>query len=245
MAGGVLMVSRAVNLFPYWIKEFEKFGFKNLLFTTEEKDSLNSVIDEFKPRILIIGSGFYQSATPYMMKQLLKIYPHLNIAAVNIHEFPDDIAAWFIYYGVKSYVNMMDGMEEFYKGMRVVRDGGKYISPAVLERMNLRDEEPKLNGNLTKRHIEIIRLVCNGFKDNEVADVLHISRRTVDTHKTSIFTMFCVRNPIELYKAIEKLNIIKLDEANFYPKDMVVNPVPNNKEQRKKNNEKKDKNKCA
>jgi len=44
----VLMVSRFINLFPYWKKEMESFGFKDVLFTSQEKDSLNSVIREYK-----------------------------------------------------------------------------------------------------------------------------------------------------------------------------------------------------
>ena len=223
------MVSRAVNLFPHWIKEFEAFGFKNVFFTEQEKDGLNSIIDEFKPDILLIGSAFYKTATPYMMGQLLKLYPQLNIAAVNIHEFPDDIACFFIYYGVNSYVSMMDGIDEFNRGLRAIRDGKRYVSPAVNERINLRSEYPMPNAKLTKRHIEIIRLVCCGFTDTEIADVLHLSRRTIDTHKTEIFTLLSVRNPVELFKAAIVLEIITHNSVNFYPKDIVVNPKPDKK----------------
>jgi len=226
MAGGTLMVSRAVNLFPYWKKELETFGFKDVSFTDQEKDGLNSVIRKINPGILIIGCGFYRNSTPYMMRQLLNDFPKLNIAAVNIHEYPDDLAMCFITNGVKSYVNMMDGMEEFYRGMKAVSDGKNYVSPVVLDRINIRKEYPMPAAKITNRQEEVIRLLCSGFKEEEIADTLHISRRTVVTHKTDIFRALNVRNSYELFRAAQNLNIVNPDEIYFYPKDMTVFPLP-------------------
>jgi hypothetical protein len=73
-----------------------------------------------------------------MTGQMLKRFPKLNIAAVSLGEFPDYLAAWFYFHGVKSYINWWDGYEEFYKGLEIVRQGGAYISPAVT---SLRDWE--------------------------------------------------------------------------------------------------------
>ena len=220
------MVSRAVNMFPHWTKEFETFGFKNVLFTDQEKDSLISIIKEYQPSILLIGCGFYKTSTPYMMGQLLLMFPKLNIAAVNIHEYPDDLAMWFILNGVKSYVNMMDGIDEFNLGLKAIRDGKKYVSPGVQKRILMRKEYPMPAGRITNRQAEIVRLICCGFKDIEIADTLHISRRTVDTHKTEIFRSLNVRNSVELIKVALNLEIVKQDELNFYPKDFTVNPKP-------------------
>ncbi|MCL2381200.1 MAG: response regulator transcription factor [Treponema sp.] len=161
-----------------------------------------------------------------MMGQLLSIFPTLNIAAVNIHEFPDDLAMWFIINGVRSYVNMMDGMDEFYLGLKAVRDGKRYVSPSVRERILMRREYPMAAGKITDRQEEVIRLICCGFKDIEIADTLHISRRTVDTHKTEIFRSLNVRNAVELIGVALNLEIIRQSELYFYPKYFVTNPKP-------------------
>jgi len=220
------MVSRAVNLLPYWKTEFEKFGYKNIHITNLEKDGLNSVINDIMPSLMLIGSCFYKRATPYMMGELLKHYPELNIAVVNIHEFPDELAMCFILKGVKSYVNMYDGMEEFHQGLSPVRDGKIYVSPAVRKRIIMRRTYPMAADTITDREQEVMRLICCGFKDVEIADTLHISRRTVDTHKTKIFRSLNVRNSIELIQVALYLGIVQLDEIGFFPNDFVVNPKP-------------------
>jgi len=226
MAGGVLVVSRFVNLFPHWKKEFEAFGFKDVFFTDQERDSLNSVIRELKPSILLIGCGFYSRSTPYMMGLLLDNFPRLNIAAVNIYDFPDDLAMYFIVNGVKSYVDMKDGMEEFNRGMKDVMDGRKYVSAGVLERILMRKEYPMKAGKITERETEVIRLLCCGWMEEEIADNLHISRRTVDTHKKEIFRTLNVRNVAELIGVALKLGMVTDNDLYFYSKGLTVNPKP-------------------
>jgi hypothetical protein len=131
LPGGTLIVSRAKNLFPYYKRSLEDAGFKDVEITAEEKDSLNMAINEKKPRLVLVGSGFYHAATSYMMGRVLKLFPKLNIAAVSLWELPDEIAVWFIWHGVKSYLDIWDGDKEFYKGLEEVRNGKAYISRNV------------------------------------------------------------------------------------------------------------------
>jgi hypothetical protein len=91
-----LVVSRATKLFPYYKKSLEELGFKDEEVTGEEKDSLNMVINKMKPRLVLVGSGFYHAGTPYMMGRLHKTFPKLDIAAVSLGGFPDSLAVWFI-----------------------------------------------------------------------------------------------------------------------------------------------------
>jgi len=241
MAGGVLIVSRANNLFPYYKEVFEALGFKNLYFTDQEKDSLNSVIREIRPDLMMIGCGFYRHSTPYMMGVLLDEFPKLNIAAVNIHEFPDDLAMYFIINGCNSYVNLMDGVDEYHKGMRQIRDGKKYVSPSVLERIDMRSEYPEPAGKITGRETEVIRLICSGYKDKDIVDNLHISKRTVDNHKKEIYRTLNVRNFFELSNAAHDTGIVSQDWQCSAPKNFEIRPLPNRKVKKNGLNKKKEK----
>ena len=239
--GGNLIVSRQVKLFPHIKKEFERFGFKDVHLTCNDNDGLIFKIQEIRPEKILICSSFNHSCTPFKMKELLKIIPGLNITAINFYEYPDDLAMKFIINGVKSYVNIQDGMDEFKLGLSLVRDGKQYISNGVKERLEMRSLYPKPAGNITDKHIEIIRLICNGFKEDDICKVLCISRRTINNHKTEIFTSINVRNSIELIKTALTLNLISLDEINFYPRDFTVNPQPDKRKNRKQITKKKEK----
>ena len=123
MPGGTLLVSRAVNWFPHFKERLEAFGFPGVRVTAVEKDGLNMLINELKPDYALIDSNFYDCGTPYMVGQMLSVFPKLNIAVINTSPFPDAVAAWFIFHGVNFYVNWLDGKEEFHHGLQCILEG--------------------------------------------------------------------------------------------------------------------------
>ena len=237
MIGGTLMVSRAVKLHGHYQKRLEEMGFTGVSVTAADKDGLNMLISDLKPRNVLISSRFYQCCTPFMMADLHKHFPKINFAAVSLSEYPTELGMYFIVNGAKSYVDYWEGTEEFYKGMEDVRRGKTYISPNVQERFKLRDSYPYPARNLTARLVEVIRLIANGYTGKEAADVLHISERTVDADKRNIYTSLNVRNENELIRYAIYMGIINPEDLYFYGGDFVLNPKPP-KEKRKVKKEK-------
>jgi DNA-binding NarL/FixJ family response regulator len=235
MMGGTLVVSRDTNLHTHYKEQFEQLGFRDVTVTANEKDGLNMVINDLDPRLLVIWCNFYQCATPYMMSLLLRLFPDLNIAAVSISGYPADLAMGLVINGVKSYVNYVDGIEQFYKGLNLIKKGEKYVSPLVEERMETRSELPRPSQELTERQIEVMRLLCNGFTTFEIADVLHLSKRTVKFHKSELYNNLKIRNENELIRVALYLGFIKVDELDFYGGGYELSPKPDkrktNKEQ--------------
>jgi len=226
MKGGTLVISRAVSNHLFYKRRLEELGFLNVTATALEKDALNMLIKDLKPDLVIIGARFFQRSTPYLMGELKRKFPKISIAAVSIGEYPSDLAMQFIIKGVKSYATSFYGLDEWYRGLEEIRKGRNYIAPAVQERLRMRQDKPLPDEIITDRHNEILLLVCNGFRENEIAEIMNISRRTVTTYKTEIYTAFSVRNPIELRMAAEDLDIIERKGMLFYPKNFVLNPLP-------------------
>jgi DNA-binding NarL/FixJ family response regulator len=219
MYGGILVVSRMILAHGHIKKLLEDLGFRDVAITAAEKDGLNLVINELKPRLILIGCGFYQSATPFLMGRLLRNFPGLNIAAVSIIPYPLDLGVSFIDNGVKSYLNYADGPDQFYSGLDLIRDGRKYISPSVEERMETSRKLPSPATDLTGRQIEALRLLCNGFMAQEIAEILHISKRTVEFHREELYQKLNTRNTCELVRVALYLGIIRIDELHFHGGD--------------------------
>lgn len=226
MPGGTLIVSRAIKLFPYYQRRLLELGFTEVEATEEEKDSLNFVINEKKPRLVLVESGFYHAATPCMMGLLLKTFPKLNMAAVSLGEFPDDLAAWFIWYGVKSYVNFWEGEEEFYHGLEEVRNGKPYIAPQVQRHINRLSVWPKTGNKVTDRHMAVLLLLCRGFSFESIGETLHISRNTVDWHAKELRRMFHVKNRDGLVSTAWELGLVTAKDMCFYERKKETGPLP-------------------
>jgi DNA-binding NarL/FixJ family response regulator len=233
MAGGTLVVSRAELLHTHIKKRFEELGFDTVTVTAVEKDGLNMLIGELKPRLVIMGAGFYQSATPFMAGGILRRFKGLNIAAVTLAPYPADYGMAFIANGVKSYITVYDGIEQFYEGLARVKEGESFVSPSVQRRMEIRDELPRPSAEITGRELEVLRFVRNGFTGPEIAMELAVSLRTVNFHKNEMYTKLSVRNENELVRVADYLKLIKQDELIFYGRNYVLSPRPGKRKGKK------------
>jgi DNA-binding NarL/FixJ family response regulator len=222
-----LIVSRSIKLFPYYKKCLEELGFQDVEATGEEKDSLNMVINELNPRLVLVGSGFYHAGTPYMMGQLLTNFPKLNIAAVSLGEFPDSLATWFIWHGVRSYINLWEGYEEFLYGLQEVQKGESYISPNVRRLIELFPEWPETRSKITKRQMEILVFLCNGFIPEHIGNAMHITGRTVTTHLHDLYHLFHVKNREEMVALAWEFGIVTGQDMCFYDRKRdATKPLP-------------------
>jgi DNA-binding CsgD family transcriptional regulator len=226
MTGGTLLVTRRVKLLDHYKKRLTVLGFKDVAAISADRDGLYTVINEIKPRLLIIGASFYLCATPYMMTGLLKKFPGLNIAAIATAEYPADRMMWFIYNGVKSCIDYLEGPDQFYKGLEDIKNGKTFISENIRERIELRGEIPAPVKELTRQQEEVIRLFGNGLTTYEIGDTLHISERRVYNLKNMIYTTLNARNEIELFGIAVNLGILDPEDLYFFHKGFVAKPLP-------------------
>lgn len=112
--------------------------------------------------------------------------------------------------GIKAVFYSDIETDQFLKGLRCLINGEWWFSRKVLSQTlatlfeNMTETMPQsvtmtpLTEQLTKREKTIIKLVCQGAKNQEVADSLNISPHTVKTHLYSIFRKTSSRNRVEL-----------------------------------------------
>lgn len=107
------------------------------------------------------------------------------------------------------------------EAIRTVKNGGRYFNEAITnlvfedfyQKKKLTNTEGKvtLPNDLTKREQEVLALVASGKSNQEVADDLFISIKTVDTHKNHILDKLGLRNTAELVRYAIKNKLISLD----------------------------------
>jgi DNA-binding NarL/FixJ family response regulator len=199
----VLVVSRsaAVSCLGKWyLKTLRVF---NAAGTQADNDALYFLIREMRPRLVFMESSFNYSATPLLAGELIKRLPGLHIAVFSIGDYQAENALRFIRFGVESYVDLRCGIGAFRKGVKKILRGERYVSENVLlAEEQLPDEVPAIRERLTPRQEEIKNLVINGKTNPEIADILHISEKTVENHKLEIFRMFNVKNGMGLFREL-------------------------------------------
>ena len=66
---------------------------------------------------------------------------------------------------------------------------------------------------LTKREIEVLSLIAQGHSSKEAADVLYVSKRTVDFHLANIYDKLQVSNRVQAFRAATRLGLIPFEPS--------------------------------
>lgn len=82
------------------------------------------------------------------------------------------------------------------------------MSYSVLERASERKA-----ARLSKREVEVLSLVALGHSSKEAAEILFVSKRTVDFHLANIYDKLQVNNRVQAYRAATRLGLIPFEPA--------------------------------
>lgn len=110
--------------------------------------------------------------------------------------------------GARGYVLKNIGTQELVEAIGTVLDGGTYFSSAVREKTEY-DEAEYANADvkatckqfgISEREVEILRYVASEYTNEEIAKILEISKRTVDTHRHNLMFKLKAKNTAGLVK---------------------------------------------
>jgi DNA-binding NarL/FixJ family response regulator len=172
---------------------------------------LNWVINDYKPRLVFFEAGFYDTATPYMLRWLQEDMPDLTIAAFSLGECPLDIELRFLFYGVDRYISLRHSMADFIHGFKTILDGKKYTDRKVRKSFDDLDVIPEPSNREGGREDEVLVMLANGKRRKEIAKLLEISERTVANHRTSIFSRYQAKNVPQMIRLAQNAGKIKLN----------------------------------
>ena len=116
--------------------------------------------------------------------------------------------------GASGYVLKDAADVELVDAVRAVAEGGRYLHPSLGAELARAEEEPKRGPKtphgipLSKREVDVLRLVALGYANKEIGDELYISVRTVETHKTHIMQKTGLRARSELTRFAHDAGII-------------------------------------
>ncbi len=135
--------------------------------------------------LLVTDFSLPDSQHTSFIKDVKSRFSSLPMLVLSMHDEPEiikDVLAC----GVQAYVMKSNSREELVKAIRHVIRGEQYVSPDVS--LKLLEANQKVNSSaLTEREIEIVKLIAKEYSNKQIADLLFISERTVESHRKNIF----------------------------------------------------------
>lgn len=110
--------------------------------------------------------------------------------------------------GANGYLTKNASEEELFEAIEKVNSGGKFISREVGEVLNERVLQKEDSGvsqytNLTEREIEVIKFIMEGKTTGQIADILFLSTKTVESHRRNIFKKLQVKNVAQMISVVK------------------------------------------
>ena len=171
-------------------------------------DNTQSLIDEIpdiNPDIILLDVSINPISGIEATKIILEKSPHIKIIGVSMHNQPS-YAKKMIRNGAMGYVTKNSSKIEMYEAIEEAMKGNVYICQEIQKNISkqiiVEDVENNNFNKLTEREIEIIKLIKNGLTNKEIASMLLLSQRTVETHRSRILKKLGIKNSISLIKLI-------------------------------------------
>ena len=175
----------------------------------EDCATATSEVGRLRPDVVIVDISLRGNSGIELTKNIKAFDPAIRIVVLSVHD-ESVYALRALKAGAKAYVMKQDIGSKVIDAVRKVRKGQMYVSERVgsqmLNRLVKGQDEPGDSpvAGLSDRELEVVTLIGSGLATREIAARLHVSVKTVETHRAHVKTkvnlssgtqlvQFCVR----------------------------------------------------
>ena len=181
----------------------ETRGKYNIVAQASDGDELLKLLDSQHPDLVILDVTMPRVDGLVALEKLAQEGRVPPVLVLSANEAQSKIRA-ALKAGAKGYLPKNASLEELEFAITSILEGKTYLSPSITAPLmdGAPTDSPLENplSVLTKREIEIMTHLADGKPNREIGKLLHISTRTVDTHRSNILKKLKVKTNAELVK---------------------------------------------
>ena len=172
------------------------------------------VVGQHKPDLILMDISMPGANGIDVSLQIRSLYPQIKI--IILSGLADEgYVSQTIKAGLNGYMLKANASTELISAIRAVMNGHMFLSPevtcAVMARYKefLNTKSTPAASLLSKRELEVLKLVAEGLRTKEIADRLKIGVKTVDTYRARLMTKLNCNSTIELVRYAIRQGIVE------------------------------------
>lgn len=189
-----------------------------ILAEAQSGEEILDLLGKVSPDMLIMDISMPGASGIETAKQVSKSYPQVKLLFLSMF-LSEDFILGAINAGAKGYLPKNTTKEELIQAIISIMQGKDYFNKEVsdiimqnyVKKAKEKDTAKDFKVILTSREIEILKLFADGLTNQEIAELLFISVRTVESHKTHIMQKLGLKSTVELIKYAIKNNITSVE----------------------------------
>ena len=171
---------------------------------------------ELKPDVVIMDIGMPELNGIEATRQIKAALPEVNVIALSIHSDKRFVTG-MLKAGALGYLLKDSAFKELVKAINAVNDNKTYIGSGITD-IIIEDYLHQLNKDtstsdspLSERENEVLRLLAEGKNAKEIASLLNVSPKTIETHRQHIMEKLNIHNLVDLVKYAIQTGLISLE----------------------------------
>jgi DNA-binding NarL/FixJ family response regulator len=183
----------------------------------DDGDEALEMARKYKPKIVIMDIGMPKMDGIEATRQIRERLPETEVIILSMHAkkaYIDQV----LQAGAKGYVLKDSDEENLIAAINTVYNGGFYLDSPIADQVlsdyfggAAKRELKEQADPLSQREKEVLKLLAEGHSNQEVADILCISRKTVENHRAHIVRKTGVQGQVGLTKYAARIGLIDLD----------------------------------
>lgn len=179
----------------------------------DDGDQVEALIESHDPDVLLLDLTMRRCSGLEALTRVRSRWAGLPVILLSMHDTRDYVVK-AVQMGATGYLLKDAAVIELQLAMQAVLSGHRYLSPRVAAQvMEAASGQPESSQEqLTSRQQEVLYWLAKGKSNKEVAFILNLSVKTVDTHRAQIMDRLGIRDLAGLVLYALRRGIIKLDE---------------------------------
>ncbi|MBI4682894.1 MAG: response regulator transcription factor [Nitrospirae bacterium] len=182
-------------------------GYDDMEVVGEAADGRTAIrlVQQLSPDVVIMDISMPDLNGIDATRKIITDYPKVKIIALSMHYDKQFISEIFKA-GASGYLIKDSAFDELEHAIRIVMDGKTYINPQIASLVvESLVSQPSSAGHqafslLTEREREVLQLISEGKSTKQIAVDLHVSAKTVESHRRQVMGKLNIRNVAELTK---------------------------------------------
>ena len=164
-----------------------------------------SMACELRPDVILMDIAMPNLNGIEATRQLISKLPNAKVMALSTHS-SKSVVVKMLRAGASGYMLKDSAFEELITGINAMIEGRTYLCTKIAnvvlsDYMNMLADPKRYGGDeLTPREREVLQLVAEGATTKDIASGLHVSVKTVDSHREHIMNKLNIHNVAELTK---------------------------------------------
>ncbi len=181
--------------------------------STTGKQLLEHVQQGLQADVLLLDVYLPDMSEEELVQQIRATHPNLRIIYLTLlrgTRYVHKLAK----YNIQGYILKSASLDELLGAIKSVHEGGSYFSKDIHIgdrdedfRNTITIEDKQIDEILSRRELEVLRLICKEYSNAEIAEKLFLSVSTVETHRKNLIAKLGVNNTVGLVKFALRNNL--------------------------------------